>query len=131
MTGTSSRTARVPTRRWDLKEAGGKLLTRGTRTVSEAVHHGQGSVGVRSPKSSRMMSCIYGGNGRKVTRLTLGDLCSCLVLGRSRDSLMAVQKSAEGIVGQSQVRLVRHSRCESRSQQLGQTAKVETEGLNK
>ena len=44
---------------------------------------------------------------------------------------MAKQKSAEGLVGSSQVRLVRHSKHESGSQQLGQTVTIETEGLNK
>ena len=78
MTGTPSRTARVPTARWDLKEAGGKPLTRGTRTASEAWSHGRGRVGTRSPKSSGMWLCICGGYGGKVTRLTLGDLYSCL-----------------------------------------------------
>ena len=36
MTGTPSRTARVPTARWDLKEAAGKALARGTRTAYKA-----------------------------------------------------------------------------------------------
>ena len=36
MTGTPSRTARVPIVRWDLKEAEGKILTRGTRIACEA-----------------------------------------------------------------------------------------------
>ena len=46
--------------------------------------------------SSGMRLCICGGYGRKVTRLTLGDLSTCLVLGRSRGRLMGGQKSAEG-----------------------------------
>jgi hypothetical protein len=74
MTGTPSRTARVPTARWDLKEAEGKPPTRGTRSASEASDRGQGSVGVRSPKSSGSIRCICDGDGGKVTRLTLGDL---------------------------------------------------------
>jgi hypothetical protein len=36
MTGTPSRTARVSAARWNLKEAEGKLLVRGTRTAYEA-----------------------------------------------------------------------------------------------
>ena len=40
MTGTPSRTARVSIARWNLKEAAGKLLTRGTRTASEATYRG-------------------------------------------------------------------------------------------
>ena len=97
MTGTPSRTARVPTARWDLKEAVSKLPTQGTRTVCEASERGQGSVGVQSPMSSGTLRCICGGYGRKVTRLTLGDLHSCLVLGPSKGGLRAVQKSADGI----------------------------------
>ncbi len=81
MTGTPSRTARVSTARWNLKEAVSKRLTRGTRTACEAAYRGQGSVGVRSPMSSGTVGCICGGYGRKVTRLTLGDLSTCLVLG--------------------------------------------------
>ena len=40
MTGTPSRTARVPIVRWDLKEAVSKILTRGTRIVCEALCRG-------------------------------------------------------------------------------------------
>src|SRR5215475_2248198 len=96
MTGTPSRTARVPTARWDLKEAGGKRPTRGPRTACEAVERGRGSVGVRSPMSSGTIRCRCGGDGRKGTRLTLGDLLTCLVLGRSRGRPKGGQKSAEG-----------------------------------
>lgn len=103
MTGTSSRTARVPIARWDLKEAAGKTPAQGTRTVYEALICGRGSVGARSPMSSGTGGRICGGRGVKVTRLTLGDL-------HSRRSTMAnliercgddVQKSAEGIRGRS------------------------------
>ena len=52
MTGTPSRTARVPTARWDLKEAAGKIPTRGTRSAYEASPRGQGSVGFQNPMSS-------------------------------------------------------------------------------
>ena len=57
---------------------------------------GRGSVGVRSPLSSGTARCICGGHGRKVTRLTLGDLRACLVRGLPRGSPMSAQKSAEG-----------------------------------
>lgn len=36
--------------------------------------------------------------GRKVTRITRGDLSFCLVLGKSRDVPMDRQKSADAIV---------------------------------
>jgi hypothetical protein len=96
MTGTPSRTARVPIARWDLKAAEGKLPTRGTRIACEAVPRGRGSVGVRSPRSSGTRWGICGGDGRKGTRLTLGALSICLVLGRPKGLPMGGQKSAEG-----------------------------------
>ena len=100
MTGTSSQTARVSTARWGLKEAEGKSLAQGTRTAYEAITGGRGSVGVRSPKSSRTGGRRRGGHGEKVTRLTLGDLSICLC-GQSlpRGGENGGQKSAEGIVG--------------------------------
>ncbi len=130
MTGTPSRTAKVPIVRWDLKEAGGKLPTRGTRIAWEASQRGRGSVGVQSPMSSGTLGGICGGNGRKVTRLTLGDLLTCLVLGLSRGRLKGGQKSAEGIVGGGQAKLVRHSKAERRSEQIGRAAAMVTEGPN-
>ena len=124
MTGTPSRTARVPIVRWDLKEAEGKLLTRGTRTVCEAAERGQGSVGVRSPMSSGPRRWICGGDGRKVTRLTLGDLLTCLALGLSKGRPKGEPKSAEGKVGDKQAELVRHSKAERRSKQIGRAASL-------
>ena len=56
----------------------------------------RGSVGVRSPLSSGTVRCICGGYGRKVTRLTLGDLRACLVRRLPRGSPMGAQKSAAG-----------------------------------
>ena len=122
MTGTSSRTARVPIVRWDLKEAEGKLLTRGTRTAWEASYRGRGSVGVRSPMSSGTIRCIGGGDGRTVTRLTLGALFTCLVLGLARGRPKGGQQSADGIVGDGQAELVRHAKAERRSNQIGRAA---------
>ena len=89
MTGTPSRTARASTARWGLKEAAGKALTRGTRTVYEAIVCGRGCVGIRSPKSSVTDGRKHGGHGVKVTRLTLGDLSNWSTGG---------QESAEGKV---------------------------------
>ena len=59
------------------------------------------------------------GTDRKVTRLTLGDLFTCLVLGLSRGRPKGGQKSADGIVGNRQAELVRHSKAERRSKQIG------------
>ncbi len=130
MTGTPSRTARVPIARWDLKEAEGKLPTRGTRIAWEASRRGRGSVGVQSPMSSGTLGGICGGDGRKVTRLTLGDLLTCLVLGLSRGRLRGGQKSADGIVGDARAELVRHSKAERRSEQIGRAVTRITEGPN-
>ena len=96
MTGTPSRTARVPIARWDLKEAVSKLLTRGTRSASEAWDDGRGSVGFRSPMSSGSFLRICDGYGRKVTRLTQGTLFLCHWLVTSRGAAMGEQNSAEG-----------------------------------
>jgi len=98
MTGTPSRTARASTARWGLKAAAGKTLTRGTQIVYEAIVCGRGSVGIRSPKSSGTGGRKHGGHGVKVTRLTLGDLCTCYVLSASKGGVMGVQESAEGKV---------------------------------
>jgi hypothetical protein len=96
MTGTPRRTARVPSVRWDLKEAEGKFPTRGTRIACEALQRGRGSVGVQRPLSSGTRWGLCGGDGRKVTRLTLGALSIGLVLGRPSGLSMGEQTSAEG-----------------------------------
>lgn len=103
MTGTSSRTARVPPARRDLKEAVSKTPAQVTQIVCEAFIRGRGSVEAQSPMSFGTDGRICGGRGAKVTRLTLGDL-------HTRRSMMAnliercgddVQKSAEGIRGRN------------------------------
>jgi len=94
--GTPSRTARGPTARWDRKEAAGKRPTRGTRNACQAAEGGQGSVGVRSPMASGTRRGRGGGDGRQVTRLTLGALSTCLRLGRPRDVPTGGQPSAAG-----------------------------------
>jgi len=98
MTGTPSRTARASAARWGLKEAAGKALTRGTRTVYEAIVCGRGSVGIRSPKSSGTDGRKHGGHGVKVTRLTLGDLPTCVKLVSPKGGVRGGQESAEGTV---------------------------------
>ena len=62
---------------------------------------GRGSVGVRSPLSSGTARCICGGYGRKVTRLTLGDLRACLVLGL-REGVRWARRSQQRAEGSSQ-----------------------------
>lgn len=99
MSGTPSRTARVSTARWDLKEAEDKALIQGTRSPYEACAHGRGCVGPQNPKTSGMCVGRRDGYGAKVTRLTLGDLTPGHELGRPRGQPIRGQKSAEGIVG--------------------------------
>ncbi len=74
MTGTPSRTARVSTARWDLKEAAGKPPTRGTRSAYEAADQGREGLGTQTQQSSGTIRSICAGDGGKVTRLTLGTL---------------------------------------------------------
>jgi hypothetical protein len=99
MTGTVSRTARVSTARWNLKEAVRKLPARGTRTACEASgrwarrHKSSNPTVIRSKRA--YMQRVY---GRKVSRLTLGDLLFCHWLGASRGVPMKQQKSAEVVV---------------------------------
>ena len=62
----------------------------------------RGSVGVRSPLSSGTARCICGGYGRKVTRLTLGDLRACLVLGGCREGVRWARRSQQRAEGSSQ-----------------------------
>jgi hypothetical protein len=49
MTGTVSRTARVSTARWNLKEAAGKIPARRTETAYEAVPSGREGQYLQSP----------------------------------------------------------------------------------
>ena len=86
MTGTPSRTARVPIVRWDLKEAVSKILTRGTRIVCEAL--------CRGAREGRFLKPYVIRNGvvymRRVWKeghaLTLGALCACLARAVERQS---------------------------------------------
>src|ERR1700683_3950592 len=76
----------------------------------------------RSPYPSKMRSVDPAAvHGR---RLSLPqEICSASLkrLRSSKGGLTAGQKSAGGILGQSSVRLVRHSDAERRSQQIGRT----------
>jgi hypothetical protein len=53
-----------------------------------------------------------------------------LGLGRSRGFPNAVQKSAEGKVGERQAKLVRHSATERWREQIGRAVTSRTEGPN-
>ena len=74
MTGTPSRSARVSTARWDLKEAAGKPPARGTRSAYQAADRGREGLGTQTRQSSGSIRSICDGHGGKVTRLTLGTL---------------------------------------------------------
>jgi len=65
MTGTPSRTARVPTARWDLKEAEGKTPNRGTRRAYEARGSGRGSVGFQVRCHPERLRVYATGSGRR------------------------------------------------------------------
>jgi hypothetical protein len=93
MTGTPSRTARVSAARRNLKEAAGKLPVRGTRTASEA--NGSRARGRIDPKPDGIRiepAYMRRTRGRKVARLTLRDLPSCL---RARHAVRRADGSAE------------------------------------
>src|SRR5690606_10667608 len=93
MTGTPSRTARVSAVRWNLKEAEGKLPTRGTRIAYEATARwARGRIDPK-PNVIRIESAyMRRGSGRKVTRLTLRDLPFCL---RARTAARRADGAAE------------------------------------
>ena len=74
MTGTSSRTARVPTARWDLKEAAGKPPNRGTRSTYEACSGGPGSVGFRTLCHPNRLCVYVTGLGRR-SRVLPWEIC--------------------------------------------------------
>lgn len=69
----------------------------------------------------------------KAARKYPGRAGACLPWGglsRQQCVPIAHRKSAEGIVGGSQVRLVRHSKAQQAEQQIGQAATTPTEGRN-
>jgi hypothetical protein len=75
MTGTPSRTARATPARGRLKEAGGELPARGTRSAYEAWKTWARWRRTPNPKVTREVDMYMRRvDGRKVTRLTPGDL---------------------------------------------------------
>ena len=105
MTGTSSRTARVPQVTANLTEAAGKLPARGTRTGYEALAWWARGRKDSKPNVIRTEPAyIRRVCGRKVTRLTLRDLRWCIFEDTSEGasdfarSRLLRQKSAEAIV---------------------------------
>ena len=91
MTGTPSRTARVSTARRNLKEAEGKLPTRGTQIAYEATSRwARGRIDLKPDVIRTEAAYMRRVHGRKVTRLTLRDLSSC---PRAR----SVARRAEGV----------------------------------
>jgi hypothetical protein len=59
MAGTASRTARVSTARWNLKEAAGKLPARRTEIAYEAVPSGREGQRLQSPIAIREDGAVY------------------------------------------------------------------------
>lgn len=101
MTGTPSRTARAPTMRWGLEEAVGELPARGTRSAYEAWKAWARWRRTPNPKVIRKADMYMRRvDGRKVTRITPGDLAFCPEgLGKSKGGPMGRQKSAGAIRG--------------------------------
>lgn len=104
MTGTVSRTARVPGASRDLKEAAGKVLARRTGTAYEAAISGQGGHKTRSPIVIREdvdvdAAGIWNeGRASYPGRSVVLPLVSG-VLPSPRGAGMGLQKSAEAILG--------------------------------
>jgi len=76
--GTTSRTARVSTARWNLKEAAGKALARRTEIAYEAVTPGKAATTPKPSTCTEGVDVDAAGISVKVTRLTLGSLALCL-----------------------------------------------------
>jgi hypothetical protein len=100
MTGTPSRTARVPTARWDLKEAAGKAPNRGTRCAYEARNRGRGSGDFLARRHPERLRVDATGLGRR-SRALPWEICARAMEGRTSPLGVArgAQKSAEGIPG--------------------------------
>lgn len=105
MTGTPSRTARVPIARWDLKAAEGKIPTRGTRSAYEASPlSGERALGLEaqchpeevSPGKLGDWDVYATGTGGR-SRVLPWEICHTAArLGLPRGGTMGWQKSAEG-----------------------------------
>lgn len=132
MTGTPSRTARVSAARWNLKEAAGKLPVRGTRTASEAT--ARWARGRKDPKPDGIRiepAYMRRIDGRKVARLTLRDLPSCLrarAVERRSDGAAEVSRghSKRGLAVRSTETLTRKGRNSRWSQDRTATTKGRT-----
>ena len=100
MTGTPSRTARVPIVRWDLKEAEGNILTRGTRIACEASCRGARQR--RCPKPSVIRNGpVYMRRVWKEGHASYPGRSACLPRARAAeresDGLRRSQQRAEGL----------------------------------
>jgi len=99
MTGTPSRTVRVSAARRNLKEAEGKLPARGTRIAYEATSRwARGRIDLKPDVIQTEAAYMRRVCGRKVTRLTLRDLPSCL---RARSVARRAEGAAEVSRGHS------------------------------
>jgi len=99
MSGTPSRTARVSTARWNLKEAEDKTPIRGTQILYEATVCGRGSVGSQTQRHPERAG-VYKAEMERRSHALPWEICPwATLLGRSRGQPIKGQKSAEGIVG--------------------------------
>jgi hypothetical protein len=98
MAGTASRTARVSRVIWSPQEAVSKLLARRTETACEAAPLGREGQKTQSPIAiRRVWNYMRRVSGRKVVRLTRGDLAGGHGLPSLQSEGMGCQKSAEAI----------------------------------
>ena len=74
---------------------------------------------------------VYAAGMDGKSRVLPWEICLCLVLEQPRGWSMGGQKSADGIVGECQAKLVRHSETERWSKPIGRAVTTLTEGLNK
>ena len=132
MTGTPSQTARVSTARWNLKEAEGKLLTRGTRIAYEATSRwARGRIDLKPDVIRTESTYMRRVCGRKVTRLTLRDLSSCpraRTAARRADGMAEVRRghSSRGQAARLIETLTRKGRNSRGSQGRSDTMKGRT-----
>ena len=94
--GSVSRTARVPTARWDLKEAAGKALARRTEIVYEATVLDEEANIFKVPYLYGEHGRRYGGHKREGGGALPGEVCQSALCYRHR--------KVSGWVGRSQPR---------------------------
>lgn len=92
--GTVSRTARVVTARWNLKEAAGKALARRTEIAYEAAMLGERAIIFKAQYLHGKRGRICGGHKREGESALPGEVC--------RPAMCYRRREATGWVGRSQ-----------------------------